>query len=71
MFESLDTLEACTAHISYWLICHETRNEEGVNVPCLNIFGLFGFQKMTCTSSGGSENKSQMKQVVTACVHIG
>ena len=35
MFGSLKSLKACTAHISHWLICHEIRNEEGVNVPCL------------------------------------
>ena len=39
--------KACTAHISYWLICHETRNEEGVNVSCQSVLGLFGFRKVT------------------------
>ena len=49
MFESLKTLKACTTHISYWLICHKIRNEEGVNVPRLSVLGLFGFRKMTYT----------------------
>ena len=49
MFESLKPLKACTAHISYWLICHETRNKEGDNVPCLSVLGLFGFRKVTYT----------------------
>lgn len=31
-------VEQCTAHISDWLICHEIRNEEGVN-HLHNIFG--------------------------------
>ena len=42
-------VKAWTTHISYWLICHETSNEEGVNVPCLSVLGLFGFWKMTYT----------------------
>ena len=41
--------KACMAHISYWLICHETRNEEEVNVPCQSVLGLLGFRKMTYT----------------------
>ena len=49
MFGSLKLLKACTAHISYWLICHKTRNEEGVNVLCLSVLGLFGFRKVTDT----------------------
>ena len=50
MFGSLKSLKACTAHISHWLICHEIRNEEGVNVPCLSVLGLFGFRKVTYTT---------------------
>ena len=49
MFISLKSLKACTAHVSYWLICHKTRNGEGVNVPCLSVLGLFGFCKVTYT----------------------
>ena len=50
MFGSLKSLKARTAHISHWLIvCHEIRNEEGVNVPCLSVLGLFGFRKVTYT----------------------
>ena len=49
MFGSLKSLKACTAHIFYWLICHKTRNEEGVNVPCQSVLGLFGFRKVTYT----------------------
>ena len=49
MFISLKSLKACTAHVSYWLICHKTRNMEGVNVPCLSVLGLFGFRKVTYT----------------------
>ena len=50
MFGSLKSLKACTAHISHWLICHEIRNKEGVNAPCLGILGLFGFRKVTYTT---------------------
>ena len=39
--------ESMHGHISYWLICHETRNKEGVNVQCLSVLGLFGFPKVT------------------------
>ena len=49
MFGSLKSLKACTAHINHWLICHEIRNKEGVNAPCLSVLGLFGFCKMTYT----------------------
>ena len=49
MFGSLKSLKACTAHISYWLICQETRNEVGVNAPRLSVLGLFDFRKMTYT----------------------
>ena len=45
----LKSLKACTPHISYWLICQETRNEVEVNAPRLSVLGLFGFRKMTYT----------------------
>ena len=51
MFGSLKSLKACTADISHLLICHEIRNEEVVNVPCLSVLGLFGFRKVTYTTS--------------------
>ena len=50
MFGSLKSLKACTTHISHWLICHEIRKKEGVNVPCLSVLGLFGFCKVTYTT---------------------
>ena len=50
MFGSLKSLKACTAHITHWLIGHEIRKEEGVNVPCLSVLGLFGFRKVTYTT---------------------
>ena len=59
MFGSIKSLKACTAHISHWLICHEIRNEEGVNVSCLSVLGLpikksvlglFGFRNVTYTT---------------------
>ena len=50
MFGSLKSLKACTAHISHLLICHEIRNKEGVNVPCLSVLRLFGFRKVTYTT---------------------
>ena len=49
MFGSLKSLKACTAHISHWFICHEIRNQEGVNAPRLSVLGLFGFRKVTYT----------------------
>ena len=50
MFGSLKSLKACTTHISHWLICHEIRNKEGVNAPCLSVLGLFGFCNVTYTT---------------------
>ena len=50
MFGSLKSLKACTAHISHWLICHEIRNNEGVNALCLSVLGLFGFRNVTYTT---------------------
>ena len=41
------------AHISYWLICQETRNEVGVNAPRLSVLGLLGFRKVTYTPRRG------------------
>ena len=42
-------IKSMHTHISYWLICQETRNEVEVNAPRLSVFGLFGFRKMTYT----------------------
>ena len=42
-------IENMHAHISYWLICQETRNKEGVNAPRRSVLGLFGFRKVTYT----------------------
>ena len=42
-------------YISHWLICHEIRNEEGVNAPRLKVFGLlFGFHSDILHQYGGS-----------------
>ena len=49
MFGSLKSLKVCTPHISYWLICQETRNEVEFNAPRLSVLRLFGFRKMTYT----------------------
>ena len=50
MFGSLESLKTCTPHISYWLICQETKNKVKVNAPCLSVLGLFGFRKVTYTT---------------------
>ena len=50
MFGSLNSLKACTAHISHWLVCHEISYKEVVNAPGLSILGLFGFRKVTYTT---------------------
>ena len=49
MLGSLKSLKACMAQISHWLICHEIRNKEGVNAPCLSVFGFF-FRKVNYTT---------------------
>ena len=55
MFISLKSLKACMAHTSHWLIvCHEIRNEEGVNVPCLSVLGLLVFVRWLTHLDGGS-----------------
>ena len=47
MFGSLESLKTWMPHISYWLICQETRNDVGVNAPRLSVLGLFGSRKVT------------------------
>ena len=60
MFGSLKSLKACTTHISHWLICHEIRNEEGVNVPCLSVLGLFVFLFLVDARAVGEEHRLQI-----------